>query len=82
VHLRVIDPPKFVLDISDFWDRKRAAIECYASQFITGRPQEPPTLIDRLRDQADYWGWSIGTRYGEPFWSREPIGLNSLRDFV
>jgi N-acetylglucosamine malate deacetylase 1 len=82
VHLRVIDRPAFVLDISDFWDRKRAAIECYASQFIAGRPQEPPTLIDRLRDQAAAWGWSIGTRYGEAFWSREPIGLSSLRDFV
>ena len=45
------------------------------SQFITGRPQEPPTFIDRLRDQAAYWGWSIGTRYGEPFWNREPIGV-------
>ena len=82
VHLRAIDPPMFVLDISDCWDRKRAAIECYASQFITGRPPEPPTLIDRLRDQAAYWGWAIGTRYGEPFWSREPIGVTSLRDFV
>jgi LmbE family N-acetylglucosaminyl deacetylase len=71
-----------VLDISEFWDRKREALECYASQFIIGRPSEPPTLIDRLRDQAAYWGWSIGTRYGEPFWSREPIGVTSLRDFV
>jgi bacillithiol biosynthesis deacetylase BshB1 len=52
VHLRVVDPPTFVVDISDEWDRKRAALECYASQFITGRPTEPPTFIDRLRDQA------------------------------
>jgi bacillithiol biosynthesis deacetylase BshB1 len=82
VHLRMVEPPTFVLDISEFWDRKREALECYASQFIIGRPSEPPTLIDRLRDQAAYWGWSIGTRYGEPFWSREPIGVTSLRDFV
>ncbi len=82
VHLRVVDPPAFVLDISDYWDRKRKAIECYASQFLTGRPEKPPTIIDRLRDQAAYWGWSIGTRYGEPYWSREPIGLTSLRDLV
>ena len=39
-------------------------------------------MIDRLRDQAAYWGWAIGTNYGEPFWSREPIGVTSLRDFV
>jgi bacillithiol biosynthesis deacetylase BshB1 len=82
VHLRVVDPPAFVLDISEFWDHKQRAVGCYASQFITGRSQEPPTFIDRVRDQAAYWGWAIGTRYGEPFWSREPIGVNSLRDFV
>ena len=78
VHLRLIPQPAFVLDISQFWDRKRAAIECYRSQFIEGRPEAPPTFIDRLRDQAAVWGWSIGTRYGEPFASREPIGLASM----
>jgi bacillithiol biosynthesis deacetylase BshB1 len=82
VHLRVVDPPTFVIDISEHWDRKQQALECYTSQFITGRPQNPPTFIDRLRDQAAYWGWSIGTRYAEPFWSREPIGVRSLRDFI
>ncbi len=82
VHLRTIEPPALVLDISPFWETKRAAIECYASQFITGRATEPPTMIDRLRDQAAYFGWAIGSKYGEPFWSREPIGVSSLRDLV
>ena len=82
VHLRQVVPPDFVLDISAYWEQKRAAIECYRSQFITGRPQDPPTFIDRLRDQAAYWGWSIGTAYGEPFYSREPIGLSSLKDLL
>jgi len=83
VHLRsVSEPPAFVLDISDQWERKRAAIECYASQFIAGRPSEGPTVIDRVRDQAAYWGWSIGTRYAEAFWSREAMGLSSLRDLI
>ena len=82
VHLRVIDKPAFILDISDFWEQKRAAIECYQSQFIQGRPTEAPTFIDRLRDQAAYWGWAIGKKYGEPFASKEAIGLASLRDVV
>lgn len=80
VHLKLLVEPAIVLDISPFWEKKRAAIECYQSQFITGRPSEPPTFIDRLRDQAAYWGWSIGVKYGEPIASREPIGLTSLRD--
>ena len=71
-----------MLDISQHWTDKLAAIQCYRSQFITGRPTEPPTFLDRLRDQAAYWGWSISTNFGEPFYSREPLGLASLRDLV
>jgi bacillithiol biosynthesis deacetylase BshB1 len=82
VHLRVVAQPAFVLDISPFWEQKLAAIRCYRSQFIEGRPSEPPTFIDRLRDQAAYWGWAINTRYGEPFASREALGLGSLRDLL
>jgi len=82
VHLRLVEKPAFVLDISQFWEQKRAAIECYQSQFVTGRPTQPPTFVDRLRDQAAFWGWSIGAAYGEPFASREVVGLASLRDLV
>lgn len=82
VHLRLVTPPALVLDISPYWEAKKSAIECYQSQFIAGRPAESPTFIDRLRDQAAYWGWSIGTAFGEPFASREPVGLRSLRDLL
>ena len=82
VHLRLIPQPAFVLDISDYWQRKQEAIRCYRSQFLDGREHEAPSLIDRLRDQAATWGWSIGTRYGEPFASREPIGLAGLKMLV
>ena len=82
VHLRVVTPPTFVLDISPYWERKRASIECYHSQFIAGRSPDSPTFIDHLRDQAAYWGWSIGTHYAEPFACREPLGLSSFRDLI
>ena len=36
VHLRLIAQPAFVIDIAAYWQRKRAAIECYHSQFIEG----------------------------------------------
>jgi bacillithiol biosynthesis deacetylase BshB1 len=71
VHLRIVPQPAFVVDISPFWDRKRRALECYRSQLIDGRATDPPTFLDRLRDQASVWG--------EPFASREPIGLADLR---
>lgn len=82
VHLKLLEAPSLVLDISEQWPQKLAAIECYRSQFITGRPTEPPTFVDTLRDRAAYWGWSIGKQYGEPIACREPIGLSSLRDLV
>lgn len=78
IHLRQIPQPAFILDISDYWERKAAAIACYRSQFIGGRPDDEPTVVDHLREQAAALGRAIGTRYGEPFASREPIGLRSL----
>jgi len=82
VHLRLIPQPAFILDISEFWDKKLEALRCYHSQLIAGRPQEPITLLDQLRDQAAVWGWAIAARYGEPFASREPIGLTSMRSLI
>src|SRR6476646_5565894 len=75
VHLKMAPQPAFILDISDVWEKKLAAIRAYESQFITGRSKDPPVFIDALRDEAAYWGKAIGTMYGEPFTSREPIGL-------
>jgi bacillithiol biosynthesis deacetylase BshB1 len=82
VHLKHAAQPAFILDISQFWDRKLASIRCYASQFIDGRSTDPPTFLDQLRDEAAYWGKAIGVRYGEPFQCREPIGLSTMAGLV
>ncbi|QEG34015.1 bacillithiol biosynthesis deacetylase BshB1 [Bythopirellula goksoeyrii] len=82
VHLKMVPQPAFVLDITAEWDQKIAAIRAYESQFITGRPTEPPAFLDQLRDEAAFWGKSIGRPYGEPFTCREPIGLKSLMGLV
>jgi bacillithiol biosynthesis deacetylase BshB1 len=82
VHLRLHPRPSFVLDITPYLETKMRAIACYHSQFIEGRPTTPPTILDDLRDRARYWGWAIGTGYGEPFVCREEIGLRHLRDLV
>ncbi len=82
LHLRIHPKPAVVLDISEHIDRKMQAIGCYPSQFITGRPQTPPTVLDDIKDRARYWGWTIGVPYGEPLASREEIGLRDLRAIV
>ena len=78
VHLKMHAQPAFVLDITDQWPLKRQAILSYASQFVVGREHLRPPFIDRLEHEARYWGQSIGVEFGEPFTSREPIGLSDL----
>lgn len=82
VHLRLHPKPSFVLDVTPHIDTKMRAVACYRSQFIEGRPTTPPTLLDDLRDRARYWGWAVGAGYGEPFVTREDVGLTSLRDLT
>jgi len=81
-HLRQVPQPAFILDISDHWAGKEAAIACYRSQFVDNQPSEPPSLLDRLREQAGAWGMAIGTRYGEGFTTREPLGLATMGGLV
>ncbi len=82
VHLKLAPQPALVLDITSEWEQKLAAIRCYESQFITGRPTQPPTFLEGLRDEAAYWGNTIGVKYGEPFTCREPLGLNSMAGLI
>ncbi len=82
VHLKMAANPAFVLDISDQWSRKRESIACYHSQFIQGREHLHPGFMDQLETEAAYWGKTIGVAYGEPFHSREPIGLSDLSRLV
>ena len=52
----------------------RAAAEDVAQQAFLSAWRALP----RFRDEAAYWGRMIGTAFGEPFASREPIGLKSM----
>lgn len=82
IHLRIHPRPSFVMDVSSTIETKMQALGCYRSQLIEGRSATPPTLLDDVRDRARYWGWAIGTAYGEPFVSREEIGLRGLGELV
>jgi len=78
IHLRNHPKPSFVFDISDQIDLKMQAIRCYESQMLTGKSTEHPTVLDDIKDRARYWGWTIHRGYGEPFASREEVGLESF----
>ena len=82
VHLKMHATPAFVLDISQYWEQKMESIRCYHSQFVKGREHLDWQFIDQLRDEAAYWGKSIGVKFGEPFASREPIGMNGFESLI
>lgn len=82
IHLKQHPSPAFVMDITEQWPAKRAAVAAYHSQFVQGREAMRPGFLERLETEARWWGQSIGVEFGEPFASREPIGLTDFSSLV
>ncbi len=80
--------PSFIVDVTDEFDIRMAAIRAHASQFHNPESKDPETLLsrpeflDHIRIRAEYFGQSIGVRYGEPFHSPVPLGVKSPFDLV
>jgi len=74
--------PTFVVDISDSFETKMKAVQCYQSQFHNPRSKEPETFISRpdfihyIESRAQVYGFQINKKYGEPFYCEERIELN------
>jgi bacillithiol biosynthesis deacetylase BshB1 len=82
MHLRAHVQPSFVIDVTPYLEKKLEVIACYHSQFIQGRQADAPTFLDEVRTLARYWGYLIGTGFGEPFRMREEVGLGSLNQVL
>lgn len=82
VHLKIVERPSLVIDITDQLDAKVAALRCYRSQLVENQPQGQPGVIESVCDRTRYWGHFIGVGHGEPLASREPIGLRGLGDLM
>ena len=70
--------PTFVVDISEQFERKLAAIRCYASQFDGAKAAGEifPTgqdLYGLVETQNAHYGSLIRRRYGEPFYTHETV---------
>lgn len=77
------EKPTFVVDVSERFDRKLAAIACYKSQFagLTQAGEVYPNgepLADIVTHQAAHYGALIRCRYGEPFWTAETMRIADL----
>lgn len=80
VHLRLLAKPSFIVDVTETLPLKAAALACYESQFGAETANGP--VLDWVTGQASVWGALIGTPGGEPFFSREEIGIRDIRDLV
>jgi bacillithiol biosynthesis deacetylase BshB1 len=75
--------PTFVVDISAQFERKLAAIRCYASQFDGAKAAGEifPTgqdLYSLVETQNAHYGSLIRCRYGEPFFTHETMLVDDV----
>jgi bacillithiol biosynthesis deacetylase BshB1 len=82
VHLRIVERPSLVIDISDQLEAKVSALRCYRSQLVDNQLEGRPGVIDSVCDRTRYWGHMVGVHHGEPFASREPVGLAGLTELI
>lgn len=73
--------PTLIVDITDVYETKLEAVRCYASQIHGPETGESQTrlsdagFLDQWAGRQLHYGSLIGVRYGEPYYSREPLSL-------
>jgi bacillithiol biosynthesis deacetylase BshB1 len=76
--------PSFVVDVSSAYDRKRRALDCYASQFApagdgaVGTRLTSPQFRRRIESRDAQYGALAGVEFAEGFVVRDPVVLPNL----
>lgn len=80
--------PDFVVDVSEFWHIKEAAIRAFKSQFFDPNSKEPnsyissPEFLDFIKARCSEMGHKIGVKFGEGFTKTKMIPVNNLFDIL
>jgi bacillithiol biosynthesis deacetylase BshB1 len=80
--------PSFVVDISEYHDKKIESILCYQTQFFNPNLNEPqtyissPEFLESVKARAMMLGKRIGVKFAEGFISEKVIGIKSFDAFV
>ena len=84
-HYMVHSPfePSFVVDCTEVWAQKQAAVRSYRSQFSPDGDDPTTALssgdfLELLEVRGRWFGAMIGASYGEPFLTRGPVPLRRL----
>lgn len=74
--------PDLVVDVSETFETKLAALRAYASQFHNPDYAGRETYVsserfwESISERARYWGQRIGAAYGEPLLADGPLGVD------
>lgn len=80
--------PDFIVDVSDFWDKKMEAIRAFGSQFHDPESDEPETFISSpefmklIEARGKEFGHSVGATYGEGFTINRKMGVKNLKHLL
>lgn len=76
--------PDFVVDVTEFVDRKLESIKAYKTQFYDPNSKEPQTpisgedFLEFIKGRMAQFGRPISVKYGEGFNVEREMGVNSL----
>jgi bacillithiol biosynthesis deacetylase BshB1 len=80
--------PDFVVDISEFMQRKLEVLSAFSSQFYDPESKEPesyistPEFLESIKARARELGKPIGATFGEAFTSDRYIGVKDLSQLL
>ena len=80
--------PDFIVDVTDFVERKFECIKAYKTQFFDPNSTEPQTpisgeeFLNVLKGRMQFLGRTIGTKYAEGFTVERQIGVQSFFDLI
>ncbi|GDX51389.1 bacillithiol biosynthesis deacetylase BshB1 [Bacteroidota bacterium] len=76
--------PDFLVDVSEYTEKKMQSILAFNSQFYNPESSEPltyissPDFLDALKGRMRLWGKIIGVSYAEGFTSNKIIGVEDV----
>lgn len=80
--------PDFVVDVSDYFDRKMKSVMAFKSQFYDPHSRELITpisseeFLDNVKGRMGDLGREIGVKYGEGYTTERFVGVNGLFDLI
>ncbi len=80
-HLNTHLNPAFIIDITAEFNEKILAVKAFQSQYMYSEEQWE-RVENKIISICQYYGSLIGVKYGEPFASREQLGLKDIRDLI